>query len=228
MIQFNLLPDVKIEFVKAQRTKRLVMGVAIIATITSFTVFLLLFMAVQGVQRKSIGDLDADIKKYSSELKSTPDLDKILTIQNQLAVLDGLHDDKVAASRIFGLMQQVTPADVTIADHTVNFEENTMTITGEAPALDKVNTYTDTLKFATFTRDGEESVKAFSAVVLSQFSRDSTGSTYTITLGFDPALFDINQEVKLVVPKTVTTRSVVGQPLDIFKKGPTTNAEGAR
>lgn len=227
MIQFNLLPDVKLEYVKAQRTKRLVMSFAVIATVSSFVLFLLLFIAVHGVQKKGMGDLDSDIKKYSNELKAIPDLDKILTIQNQVGSLDGLHDNKVVASRIFGLVQQTTPADVTISDYGIDFTADTMTISGGAPSLDKVNTYVDTLKFATFTKDGASDAKAFSNVVLSQFGRSDVGTTYSVTLSYDPALFSSEQEIRLVIPRgTVTTRSVVEQPAALFQSVDTTNKVG--
>jgi Tfp pilus assembly protein PilN len=218
MIQFNLLPDVKVEFVKAQRTKRLVSGSALIASGASFVIFLLLLVAVHGVQKKSMSDLNGDIKQYSDELKSTPDLNKILTIQNQLESLNDLHNDKVVASRIFSMMQQTTPSDVTISDHTVDFTANSMTITGAAPSLDRVNTFADTLKFTTLVHADNSSGKAFSDVVLSQFGRDEKGSTYTITLSYDPLLFSNKETGEVIIPKTVTTRSVIGQPTDIFKK----------
>lgn len=223
MIQFNLLPDVKLEYVKAQRTKRLVMSFAVIATVSSFALFMMLFIAVNGVQKNSMDNLNDDVKKYSGQLTAIPGLNKVLTIQNQVGSLDGLHDDKVVTSRMFGLLQQTTPADVTISDYSVDFVANTMTISGEAPSLDKVNTFVDTLKFATFTKDGTADIKAFSDVVMAQFGRSQVGTTYSVTLGYDPALFDGEQDIKLVIPKgTVTTRSVVEQPGALFKSNTTT------
>lgn len=226
MIQFNLLPDVKIEYVRAQRTKRLVMGTAVIATLSTFALFLLLLIAVQGVQKQNIKSLNSDIKKYSSELESTPDLNKILTIQNQLAALNNLHNKKVVASRIFDVMQRTTPVEVTISDHLVDFTANKMSITGAAVSLDRVNTFVDTLKFTKFVHNDNSSSNAFSSVVLSQFGRDDKGSTYTITLAFDPGIFAIAEKGTVVVPTTVTTRSILGQPTDIFKNTGTTPISG--
>ena len=54
MIQFNLLPDVKQEYLKAKRTKQLVVLVSIIASATALTVLLLLFISVNVVQKKSL------------------------------------------------------------------------------------------------------------------------------------------------------------------------------
>lgn len=229
MIQFNLLPDVKIEYVRAQRTKRLVIGTSVIATLSTFALFLLLLVAVQGVQKQNLKNLNSDIKKYSEQLKGTPDLNKILTIQNQLGELNGLHDKKIVASRIFDVMQQTTPVEVTISDHTVDFTAGTMSITGAAPSLDRVNTFVDTLKFTKVVRNDNSRSNAFTSVVLAQFGRDDKGSTYTITLNFHPAIFAISEKGTVVVPKTVTTRSVLGQPTDIFKNtGPVTGGSTSR
>lgn len=225
MIQFNLLPDVKLEYVKAQRTKRLVIGISLIATASTFVIFLLLLLTVQGIQRASINGLSSSIQTASKSLQQTPDLNKILTIQNQLSALSDLHNGKFVASRIFGLMRDATPSDVTISDQAVDFTANTMTITGNAPSLDRVNVFTDTLKFATYTSAGD-SKNAFSQVVLSQFTRNDTGTTYTITLTFDPALFNIDQNASLTIPKTVTTRSITEQPAEVFQKSSSMSGGG--
>lgn len=217
MIQFNLMPDVKLEFVRAQQMKRLVVGTALIATITSFVLFALLYSVVHGVQHKNMNDLNKDIAKYTKQLQDTTDLNKILTVQNQLGALTTLHDQKPAASRVFTFIQQVTPANVTIGDLATDFTAHTMTITGTAPSLDAVNTFIDSLKFATYSGGGESGT-AFSSVVMSQFAREDTSATYTITLNFDPNLFTNEADKTLNVPNKVTTRSVLEQPSAIFQK----------
>lgn len=228
MIQFNLLPDVKLEYAKAQRTKRTVMGMALIATAASFTLFALLFLTVHVVQKNSISDLDKDIKKYSTELRDTPDLNKILTIQNQLGSIGGLHENKVVASRATIIMQQVTPATVTISTLLMDYEQGILTVSGETDGLDKVNTFIDSLKFATFDTKDERGQKPFTKVVLSQFSRDEEGTSYTITAAIDPELFSGRNDIELTVPKTPTTRSVLEQPTGIFKQTDSTNTQGTR
>lgn len=117
---------------------------------------------------------------------------------------------------------------MTISGLTTDFALHTMTITGQAPGLDAVNTYTDTLKFTNFSTADKKlsNQKAFSGVVLSNFTRTQDGTTYTITLNFDPAIFSTASDVNLVIPeKKVTTRSETEKPTDIFQKAPvTTNA----
>ncbi len=101
MIQFNLLPDVKLEYIKARRTNRLVIGTSLIVSSAALVIFILLFMTVNVFQKKNITDLTADIKHGSAQLQSIPELNKVLTIQNQLSVLPGIHDQKAIASPIW-------------------------------------------------------------------------------------------------------------------------------
>ncbi|HSH18083.1 MAG TPA: PilN domain-containing protein [Candidatus Saccharimonadales bacterium] len=225
MIQFNLLPDVKLAYVRTQRTKRLVMGTALIATAAAFAIFLLLFLGVHVVQKVRISQLDTGIKERTADLKKNQDLDKVLTIQNQLGSLTGLHDDKVTASRTFSVLQQVTPGGVGITNFTTDFTASTIAISGQTASLDRVNAFVDTLKFATYTlKDDPEGKKAFSEVVLSQFGRSESATTYTVTFKFDPALFGRDANDQLTVPKTVTTGSVIGQPSGILPQSTPTNS----
>jgi hypothetical protein len=208
MVQFNLLPDVKLQFVKARRTKYLLTLISVVVAVVSLAIFLLAFLSVNVVQKKSLSDLNKDISKYSSQLKSTNDLDKILTVQNQLGTLTSLHDQKPVASRLFTYIAQVTPSQASLNKLTVDFTAHTMTLGGTAPALDVISTYTDTLKATTYKVSGGTSMKAFSNVVLSSFGRDDKGANFTITLSFDPVIFDTKNDVKLtVLNNTVTDQS---------------------
>ncbi len=217
MIQFNLLPDIKVAFLKAQREKRLVTAVAVIVGGASLFIFLSMCFTVYVFQKKNINDLTRDIKTQSEDLTGTTDLNKILTVQNQLSVLDQLHGDKVAANRLFTYMQQVTPQSVTITQLEVDFEANTIKIQGKTNDLAAVNTYIDTLKFTKFHTDDDANAKnnAFSDVVLSEFSR-TDGVTYSVDLSFDAILFNSSEKVALDVPNIVTTRSVTERPEAIF------------
>lgn len=212
MIQFNLLPDVKLEYVKAQRTKHAVVSGAVIATGVAVVIFLLLFVAVHVVQKKIMSDQTADIKRYHQELKETADLDKILTIQNQLLSLTDLHAAKPAAVRTFGMLQQMTPANVSLASISTDFEEETISISGSAPSLDVVNVMVDTLKYTTYEDADVNGEKAFSEVVMAQFNRGSDGAKFTITAKYDTNIFDSARRVQFKVPPQVTTRSVIDQP----------------
>jgi hypothetical protein len=175
------------------------------------------------VQKTHINNLNDDIASYSKELQDTPDLDKVLTVQNQLSSITELHDKKPVATRLAGYITQVTPASVTIADLTVDFETNTMSFKGAADSLKTINKFVDTMKFTDYkTGQGTEG-KAFSSVVLKTFGRDDKGASYEIEAAFDPVIFGSADSVSFVVPKTTTTRSVIEKPGPLFQ--PLSNSE---
>lgn len=217
MIQLNLLPDVKLQYLKVRRTQRLVVSISILLIITSLFIFVLLIGTVDVFQKKNLSDLNHDISTYKSQLQNTPNLNKILTVQNQLQVLTSLHDQKPAATRLFGFLQQLTPSDASISQFNIDYTQNTVSITGNAGSLDTVNAFTDTLKFTTYKKSDGTSANAFTSVVLSQFTRTSSGATYTITANFDPTIFNSATNVSLTVPNIISTRSIIEQPTDLFQ-----------
>jgi Tfp pilus assembly protein PilN len=219
MIQFNLLPDIKIQYLKARRQKHMVVLASTIIIIVAIVAMGILVGIVFGMQKKSISDLNADIKTESAKLESTEDLTKILTVQNQLKALPDLHDQKAVAKRLFGYVSQITPTAASIARLNVDFAQSTMTLSGSADTLETVNKFTDTLKFTKYTTsENDQEVSAFSNVVLSTFGRDTKGATYTITTTFDPVIFSEAAEVTLKVPNIITTRSNTEQPSALFEK----------
>lgn len=224
MIQFNLLPDVKLEYIRAQRYRRLVFSVCILVSAAS-VVLLVLLLGVDGLQKKHLNDLNHDITSETHTLQNKPHINTILTVQNQLESLTGLHNGKPAADRLFEYLNELTPATVSINNFSADFTQYTMTITGTANALSSVNQYVDTLKLTTYstTTSNGSSTPAFSNVVLSSFSLSNSSSssgasqpaTYTITLSYDKNIFDITQTVGLSVP-SVTTRAQIQNPSDLF------------
>ena len=234
MIQFNLLPDVKLEYVKKQRSKRLVMMGSFAITGICVLIMVLLFMIVNVFQKQHISNLDGDIKQTTADLERVPELDKVLTIQNQLNSLNGLHENKPAAFRLYTYLIQLTPADAKIAQVTVNFEEGTMSVDGSANSLQVINKFVDTLKFTEYQYEDVKDT-AFSGVVLASYGiSESTTATertsYTIDFAFNPEIFDNTKDVALVVPPIISTRSVTEKPQDLFEAKPeeTTQQNGAQ
>ncbi len=233
MIQLNLLPDVKLEYIRTQRSRRLILSVATVVTIIA--VILLAGLLVYGhFQKQHLDDLSSDITSASRRLSNQPQISRVLTVQNQLESLTTLHDAKPAVSRLFGYLDQLTPAPVSISSFGIDLTTQTVTITGSADALSSVNKYVDTLKFTTYAYTANK-VKvtgvAFGNVVLTDFTlktdekadakkKDNGPATYTISLAYDPAIFDITNNAKLVVPKLITTRSELEKPTDLFKAAP--------
>ena len=231
MIQLNLLPDVKMQYISARRRKRMVVGISVITASFFLAIFIFLLLFVRVAQKQHLSALDKDINQVTSELKSKQDLDKILTIQNQLNSLPGLHDKKIISSRMFDYLSQVTPAQATISDVEADFEANTLLIKGNADALSTVNKFADTLKFTDFKTSEEDSQegKAFNSVVLKNFAVGSSktgqngqaGVTYELEMQFDPIIFANLKnaeapEVTLTIPNIISTRSETEKPGDLF------------
>ncbi len=226
MMQLNLLPAVKMEYIKAERVRRLVITVSALVTIVAVALLLLL-LSVDGLQRKHLGDLTNDIKAEGNKLQHEPQINKMLTVQNQLQSLTDLHASKPAAARLIGYLNQVTPASVNITDFTVDYGQQTATITGTSGSLASVNQYVDTLKNTKYSTDSNNDLQqAFSNVVLSSFSLNTDSqdagqaANYTISLSYDKPIFDITQNVKLAVPNITTTRLDSNQANDLFKAAP--------
>ena len=212
MIQFNLLPEVKKQYIKAKRLKRLIMSISTIAIVASLSIVFLLFGVVQFSQKNNISDLTNDIEAEVSKLQEIEDLDKILTIQSQLETLPQLHEEKPETSRLFTYLNQVTPVEVKIGEVNLDIINSTMEITGTGDSLAAVNKYADTLKFVEYsTGEDEDRFKPFSQVI-TDLNRDAERASYTITLEYDPLIFDNKLDVTMIVPEQVTTRSITGRP----------------
>jgi hypothetical protein len=242
MAQLNLLPDVKLQYIKSRRQKRLVIGLSAIISGTFLVIFIALLIYVRFSQKQYINALTNDINATTDQLKAKQDLDKILTIQNQLNSLPALHDQKVISSRLFDYLVQVTPNQATISDVDADFSQNIINIKGNADALSTVNKFADTLKFTDFQSSGDNPAegKAFSNVVLKTFAVSSTGAqpgrgaiTYELEFSFDPVIFASiknspeDKAVVLKIPKIITTRSETEKPASLFVPQPeTTEQEG--
>lgn len=241
MIQFNLLPDVKLDYMQARSRKRLIIGTSVIVSAVFFGLFLILFLFVKVNQTQYMNALTKDISTNVKKLQSKQDLDKVLTIQNQLASLPALHDQKVISSRLTDYLVQLLPSQSTISNITVDFANNTIQIQGDADNLTTVNKFVDTLKFTDYkvNDSSNKTGKAFSNVVLQSFTVEKAGqgkpgaqSSYSLNFSFDPIIFQTikgdvakdAQPVQLIVPNIISTRSETEKPATLFS--PQTQQEG--
>jgi Tfp pilus assembly protein PilN len=226
MVQFNLLPDVKLEHVKSERTKRIVVTGALTLTALAVFIFVLLFLIVNVFQKNHLSNLNSDIKTKTAELQAIPDLDKVLTVQNQLNALTALHEKKPATSRIYNYLIQLTPKDAKVSSVELDVDAQTMTISGSAGNLETINRFADILKFTDYI-EGNSKEKAFSEVVLSNFGVGSDGrsdnrTSYEISFKYNTVIFDNTKKVELAVPSIISTRSVTEKPTDLFEAKPKT------
>ncbi len=214
-VQFNLLPDVKQDYIKAERSKRAIFAISVIVAAGFFALFLVIFITVDVIQKKQLSNADNTATSTTQQLKAMPGLARIVTVQNQLQTLTSLHHNKHAVARLFGYITQTTPTTVKIGSISLDLMANTLSINGTAPNQAAVNTFVDTLKFTTYKVGGQgSSLNAFTSVEESSFTIATSSVNYSLTVKFDPQLFSNNLPAvpTLSVPSQTTTRSATEDP----------------
>ncbi len=201
MIELNLLPDVKQEFVRAQRLRRKITIIMIITSIIAIGIVIFFAFTVYVVQAATNGLLDSSIKDRSEKLQKTKNLARNLTIQNQLKTLPELHDQKQIYSRLFTYLPILNPAEpntVKISKLDINTGEGTISLEGYTKDYKAVAVFKDTLSNAELIYTDEDrqsiSAKLFSNIVVSDvgLGEDANGSQVTVfktTLKYDENAF---------------------------------------
>ncbi|MBC7746834.1 hypothetical protein H7Y40_02545 [Pedobacter sp.] len=227
MIELNLLPDVKKEFIKAQRTRNTVISVSIIATIGAGVLTALLLSYVYVAQPLLISSQTNAIKKSTAELKAIPEIDKYLTVQNQLNTIDSLHSGLYKYSRAFSFLQQLNPSEPNnVSFSSVIFDKTTNTIEfqGISRNFQALNVFQDTLKNATLTYksgDTENTVSLFDQVVLQEAALSNVNNASVTSFKFqlvypDVAFLSSSTDVKIAVPNLTTSDADRNAPKEIF------------
>ena len=211
MIALNLLPDVKKQFLKAQKTRNLIFTFSLIGSAVAIGLVILGFVVVLGM-RFQIDQNDEEITELQAEYLQIDNLSQILTIRNQAESLPGLHDGKPVATRLFSLLSTSTPVDVDLTEVIIDFEESTIEVTAVADDFNDVDRHVDTLENTVFVAGDSESQPVFSSIVSEQGINDNEVS-FTVMMSFVPAIFDSVEEVTFDVPDIETTQSERQKPL---------------
>ena len=140
MITLNLLPDIKKEYLKANRTKSTILTIAFFVSLGVVFAVVLMSLYVLGVQRLQISNSQDSIDKSIITLQTTEDLDKTITIQNQLNALPALEESTIAANRLFDYLTIVTPNDVSLNTVIIDYQSYTVEVRGTGKDFKAVNT----------------------------------------------------------------------------------------
>ena len=235
MIKLNLLPEIKREYLRAKQVERRVVGIAILSMVVAGGLVVVGTLWVYGAQEVYKKLLTDEITKNLTTLKSTKDIDKYVTIQNQLASLDGLHDKKTITSRLFDIVPRLNPKapnSVKLTSINVDTIGTTIVFEGETTSFTGLQTFRDTLENAKFSyrQDAEDKLtedKLFSGTVINSQSlatRQETNQTYVsfkVTATYNPTIFGANlKDFSVIVPTKETTQSKQDTP-DVFSGNPT-------
>lgn len=226
MIQINLLPDLKKEFIKSQKTKGLVVASSILVTLCAIGLSLLLFVYVNFGQQFQINLITGDIKQKADKLAAIPGVDQYLTVQNQLTSIPQLHDQKGNYSRLFNFLKVLNPNkpnNVNLSRVQLTNADKSVTLTGTSGSFEALNVFIDTLKNAKIKYQvngtGDPIEQQMFAQVFTQDSglgkvSDKIVVSFTVRVIYNDAVFDTrNTNVEAQVPNITTTTSVTGAPI---------------
>lgn len=184
MIEVNLIPDVKQEFIRAQRMRNTVISFSTLVSIITVgaVVFFVILLGAQGI-RETIAD--SGIKNEYAKFKDIENLSNVVTIQNQLAQVSAINDSKGINSRVFDVLSAINPVapnDVRIT--TISIDPSTSTLSIEGIATNSF-TATDVLKKTILNtkvvytdQSGSETIPLTESLTLSDtsYGEDSTGA----------------------------------------------------
>lgn len=240
MIQINLIPDIKQEMLKAQRTRRMAISISIMVGIAAAGVVVALGV-VLGVQLVYANTTNASIQTEYKALKNIDNIEDVLTIQNQLSTIQSYQDKRTMDSRIFDVLSAINPADPnSVKFSSVKLDPTTNLITIEGSAT---NGYaaTETLrktilntKVQSGSGDDAEEVELTSDVMIGETSYGESADgtrvlSFTISFTYPTGLFDNSlKNIKIVTPTTKTdvTDSKTRVPESLFTQKAASNEEG--
>ncbi|MDR0887379.1 MAG: hypothetical protein LBM97_01670 [Candidatus Nomurabacteria bacterium] len=144
MFEINLVPNVKLELLKTQKIRNLVIfysviiGAAVIAAV-------IIMALILGGQKIASNVLSNTIKKDFSALSSRPGINETVTLQNQMKQIGVLSGSKQVPSRLFAFLDVSLPKNdspyfVTLSSFNYNKTTGVVTMDGQSrggyPALD--------------------------------------------------------------------------------------------
>lgn len=240
MIEINLIPDVKLELLRARKLRNSVISACIVVTIAAVGAVVLLALYNYGALAIADANADQSIKTESTKLKKVPDLAKTLTLQQQLASLTSMHNDKTISSRLFDIATTIvpdSPNEVTISRLTLDTENTLITIEGQAKngyeALEVFKKTIEDTKFD-YSQDGERQTPINIAQEVTDgdrsYGEDSNGEKtlrFTMQFTYPAELFArTSQQGKIIAPnKYNATDSVLGVPKSLFSTANPTGGE---
>jgi hypothetical protein len=239
VIQLNLLPDVKKEFLSAQRMRNIVISVCIFVGGGAIAALLIL-SAVLGGQLIQKNLLNSDIDKDAAAIKtaeSKQQLNEYLTVQSQLSQIDTLKSESPILSRLMDYLKQINPsAPNSVSLSSVRLDtgsdpngdgSSSITMEGRTGSYATLNVFKNTLERTTikYTKSGDKeptSEPLFSSVTVrdAALGDDSNGDgavSFTVVLAYNEAAFASDStDISLTTPKETISDASENAPKTVF------------
>lgn len=238
MIQVNLIPDVKQEYLKAQKIRNMVISISIL-TMIGASVLVVVMGTFVGGQAYVNSQTQEKIEKEFANLQAKEDVDKLVTIQNQLTIIDELNQNRSMKSRLFAVLEAIRPSgenDISFSTIRLDPETNVLYMEGSATGgYPAVETFKKTITQAKVTyvdntlEENSERLETTLAldperIIISDTntSEDTNGQKvlrFAMSFEYDPILFNNTvRDVKLVLPDSEldVTDSTLRVPQSLF------------
>ncbi len=235
MIEINLVPDVKLELIKARRMRSMVVSGAILVSLVAGGIVAALGMYTFVGQSIANWSLDREIEDGGKKLKSVKGLSEMLTIQSQLDQLKTTHNNKVLSSKLLTILSKIAPNgtnSVQFSKTTLDVDNDTVTLEASAKndfeALEVFKKTLAATKFV-YTEEGEKKTVNLASDIKDSdrsFGENSEGQTvlrFTLSFTYAPEIFKADfASGEIVTPeKQNATDSKKGVPESIFTEAAT-------
>lgn len=242
MIEINLVPDVKLEMLRAQKLRNVAISVSIIAGVAAVAIVIVMGLVI-GAQMAVEGVTSSNIKKEYEKLSNVDGISDRLTLQNQLSKISQIHGNKTLDSRLLDVLVAINPAapnEIKFSKVTLDPDKSTLIIEGSAAggfSASEVFRKTILNTKVEGKESGDDditSVDLTDSVTLkdTNYGVDSTGATvlrFTMIITYPKDLFsNALTEVRIVTPtdKIDVTDSKTRVPDSLFSQSATTTERG--
>lgn len=233
MIEINLVPDVKQELIHAQRVRLSVITISIIAGIAAIAIVIVLALLL-GVQGARGFILDRSIDTNSKKLSNVSDINKTLTIQNQLDKISSIHESSHVDSRIFNVLTSLAKSGgsgdtaIQYTNVVVDTDGGTVTVQAQTPTFNGLDAFKKTLAATNFqytsagSSDKQTTPLASNISLTSQSQAlDASGKhvvSFILDFTYAPELLSPQSKNAQVILPTSTnaTDSYEGIPASLF------------
>lgn len=134
--EINLVPEVKIQMIKALKMRNLVLYICILVSAISVGAVLILF-GIKSGQDIAMSNQDKKLESMSAKLLGYEELGDLVTIQAQLARLSDIAENKRVLSRVFGALDVMLDQGddyVALSNLRVDLMTYTLRMEGQADA----------------------------------------------------------------------------------------------
>lgn len=134
--EINLVPDVKSDMIKAQKSRNLVFFICIVVMIASLSSVAILG-SIKGTQDITMAGQDSHLKNLSSKIIGYEELAEFLTLQNQINGISKIEDNQKVLSRAVVFLNSLIPNGpdtVEISELSIDLNETTLSFDAQANA----------------------------------------------------------------------------------------------